>query len=251
MWRLGFPPQLESKGVFNLQLVLDRNDDRQDYQESHRAQQRHELDVLPPHLPLQPPTPHAKVTRSPSELISLVNQEVHPLTPLQQTLNVSRHDSPHIVNLPLRITNRIALSATRASVFHHQILQLAVEASGAIVGHVTVVGAFGELLEEALADLEEVAEGHATAEGGIGHDKESQAACAGLIWVFRGRLGDVVDLMLAMGVGELLRRRVLDLGEDEGGERRGLRGGGGGTFGENSGMMGNAGAFDVSDGIPS
>lgn len=33
-----------------------------------------------------------------------------------------------------------------------------------------------------------------------------------------GGLGDIVYLVLAMGVGELLWRGVLDLGEDEGSE---------------------------------
>lgn len=36
--------------------------------------------------------------------------------------------------------------------------------------------------------------------------------------MFRGRFGDIVDLVLAVSVGELLRVCVLDLGEDEGGE---------------------------------
>jgi len=34
--------------------------------------------------------------------------------------------------------------------------------------------------------------------------------------------GDVVDVVGAVGVGELLGRRVVDFGEDQGGERRGL-----------------------------
>lgn len=82
-----------------------------------------------------------------------------------------------------------------------------------------------ELGEEALADLKEEAKGHAPAEGGIGDDEEGQAAGAGAVRVVGGRLGDVVDLVLAVGVGELLRGGVLDLGEDKGGERGGLRGG--------------------------
>lgn len=34
--------------------------------------------------------------------------------------------------------------------------------------------------------------------------------------MFRWRFGDIVDLVLAVGVGELLRVCVFDLGEDEG-----------------------------------
>lgn len=58
--------------------------------------------------------------------------------------------------------------------------------------------------------------------------------------MLRGRLGDVVDVVGAVGVGELLRGRVLDLGEDEGGERRGLRRGRGGAFREDRGVVGYA-----------
>lgn len=36
--------------------------------------------------------------------------------------------------------------------------------------------------------------------------------------MFRWRFGDIVDLVLAVGVGEFLRVCVLDLGQDEGGE---------------------------------
>ena len=46
-----------------------------------------------------------------------------------------------------------------------------------------------------------------------------------------GSVGDVVDEVLVVGVGQLLRLGVVDLGEDEGGEGGGLGGGGGGVFG--------------------
>jgi len=60
--------------------------------------------------------------------------------------------------------------------------------------------------------------------------------------VFGGRVGDVVDVVLVVGVGEFLGFGVVDLGEDEGGEGGGLRGGGGGVFGEDGGAVGDAGA---------
>ncbi len=47
----------------------------------------------------------------------------------------------------------------------------------------------------------------------------------------RGGVGDVVDVVLVVGVGELLGLVVGDFGEDEGGEAGGLGGGGGGVFG--------------------
>jgi hypothetical protein len=46
-----------------------------------------------------------------------------------------------------------------------------------------------------------------------------------VVRVIGGGFGDVVDLVLAVGVGELLGARVLNLWEDEGGEGGGLGGG--------------------------
>lgn len=61
-----------------------------------------------------------------------------------------------------------------------------------------------------------------------------------------GTLGNIVDVVVAVSVGELLRGVVVDLGEDEGGERRGLGGGRGGAFGEDGGMVRYARAVFVS-----
>ncbi len=44
-------------------------------------------------------------------------------------------------------------------------------------------------------------------------------------------IGDVVDKILVVGVGEFLRGVVRKFGEDEGGQRGGVGGGGGGVFG--------------------
>lgn len=59
--------------------------------------------------------------------------------------------------------------------------------------------------------------------------------------VVGGRIGDVVNEVLGVGVGKFLGGAVLDFGEDEGGEGRGLGGGGGGVFGEDGGAVGDAG----------
>lgn len=47
-----------------------------------------------------------------------------------------------------------------------------------------------------------------------------------------GRFGDVVDVVVAVGVGEFLRGFVCNFGEDEGSEGGGLRGSRGGALGE-------------------
>lgn len=51
-----------------------------------------------------------------------------------------------------------------------------------------------------------------------------------------------MDVVGAVGVGELLGRRVVDFGEDQGGERGGLGLGRGEAFREDRGVVGYAGA---------
>lgn len=68
------------------------------------------------------------------------------------------------------------------------------------------------LLEEPLADFEEEAKGHAAAEGGIGDDEEGEAACGWMVGVVGWGIGDVMDLVLPVGIGEFLRTTVFNLG---------------------------------------
>lgn len=58
--------------------------------------------------------------------------------------------------------------------------------------------------------------------------------------MLRGRLGDVVDVVVAVRVGQLLWGVMVDLGEDERREGRGLRGGRGRAFREDGGVVGDA-----------
>lgn len=60
----------------------------------------------------------------------------------------------------------------------------------------------------------------------------------------RWGVGDVVDVVLVVGVGELLRLVVRNFGEDERGETGGCGGGGGGVFGKDGGAVGYAGTVD-------
>lgn len=93
-------------------------------------------------------------------------------------------------------------------------------------------------------DFDEVAEGDAAAEAARGDDQVGEAAGGGVFrgWVVRRAVGDVVDEVLVVGVGQLLRGAVVDFGEDEGGEGGGLGGGRGGVFREDGGAVGDAGA---------
>lgn len=54
-----------------------------------------------------------------------------------------------------------------------------------------------------------------------------------------------MDLVLAVGVRQLLGGLVFDFREDEGGKRGSLGGGGSGAFCENGGFVRNAGAGRV------
>lgn len=227
-----------------LRSTLQGKDERQDDQDHNHGEQAHQLDVLPPHPPLQIPSPHAELPRAAPQPIRLINQQIQPLPPLQQALNIPRHNPPDIVNLPLRRRDSIVLAPRRSPVVHHQPAQLRVEARSPVVGHFGELAGGGERLEEAPANLEEEAKGDAAAERGLGHDEEGEAAGGGVLGVLGRRLGDIVDVVVAVRVGELLWGVVADLGENERGEGRGLRGGRRGALGEDGGVVRDARAVE-------
>lgn len=216
-----------------LLLVLHRNHNRE-YDEHHdQREERHQLDVLPPHLPLQTAATDAELARAAAETIRLVDEQVDALAPLEQALDIARHDAPDIVNLALDVGDGVVFPAARGAVVDHELLELAIVAGGAVVGQLGVVCRLGgELLEEAAADLEEETKGDAAAQRGVGDNEEGEAAGGGVLWVVGGRFGDVVDVVRAVGVGQLLGGVVLDLGKDDGGEGGGLRYGRCGAFAE-------------------
>lgn len=145
--------------------VLDRNHYRDDDQEEDDDEQRHQLDVLPPHLAFEAATADPELARAAAQTVCLINKQINALSPLQQALNIACHNSTHIVHLALDIGNRIIAATARGAELDHQVLELGVEAAGAVIGHVCEVGGGDvELVEEALPDLEEEAEGHAPAE---------------------------------------------------------------------------------------
>ena len=95
---------------------------------------------------------------------------------------------------------------------------------------------------EALLDLDEEAKRHATAEVGFRDDHVSEVGRIERVGLAGGGagVGDVVDEILVVGVGELLRRVVGDLGQDDGGEAAGAGGGGDGVLGEDGVFVGDA-----------
>jgi len=93
------------------------------------------------------------------------------------------------------------------------------------------------LAEEALLDLDEEAEGDATSEVLFGDDEVGEARS------IAGRsgsgVGDVVDVVCAVGVGQLLGGRVINLWENQRGQGRCGRGGGSGVLGEDCVVVGD------------
>lgn len=144
--------------------VLDRNDNSHDDEKHHQRKQTHELDILPPHLALETPAAHPELSRAAPETVRLVHQQIQALAALEKTLNVLCHDASHVVNLAARVADGVVAATARGTIVHHEVLELRVERRRAVVGHVGEVAALGELLEEALADLEQEAKRHPTAE---------------------------------------------------------------------------------------
>lgn len=97
--------------------------------------------------------------------------------------------------------------------------------------------------KEALLDLDEEAKGYAAAEISFRDDEIGQARRRKGIGMVGGGscVGDVVDQVLVVGIGELLRGIVGDLGEDHGGEAASSRCCRDGMFGENGILVRDAG----------
>jgi len=165
--------------------------------------------------------------------IRFVHQQINPLPPLQHPLNILRHNPLHVINILLHIRNRILLPPLRSPIPNHQPLQLSIKTRRTICRHGCKIRTFRIIArEKLLLYFHQVAEGYAAAEAAGGDDEVGQAAGGGVGGgVVRGGVGDVVDVVLVVGVGELLGLVVGDFGEDEGGEAGGLGGGGGGVFG--------------------
>lgn len=175
--------------------------------------------------------------RRATQTIRLVNQQVNPLTPLQNLLNVLAHNIPHIVNFGLNILEGVILASLCGAVLDHQALEVGIETRSAVSRQRSKVG-IGVGGEEALLDFDEVAKGDAAAEVLLGDDEVGEARCRG--GGCRGGVGDVVDVVCAVGVGEFLGRRVVNLWQNERGERRGCRGGRGRVFGKDCVFVGDA-----------
>lgn len=186
-------------------------------EDTHQYEQRHQLDVLPPHLSPQSPAPDSEIMRIASQPIRLVDQQINPLTTLQQALDILAHYPPHIINLTLNIRNRILLSRLRRPIANHQLLQLGVKAASPIVRQTREVGAFRWVDGlEAFLDFDEESEGDASPERGVGDYEVGEAAGGvGGGGVLAGTVGDVVDEVGAVDVGQLSGGFVADFGEDD------------------------------------
>jgi hypothetical protein len=218
--------------------------------DNHQTQQHHQLDILPPHPPLQRPTPHPKVPRIVPQSPRLIHQHRHMLPSLQHPLNILRHNLPHPLDLALRRPQRIRLPRLRSALLDHQPLELAIEACAAVGRQVRKVGLLGRKGgEELLLEVAQEAEGDALAEVALGDDEEGQAAGGARRVVAAaevgGGFGHDVDEELGLVDCFVGAAAVGELGEDEGNEGGGVGGGAGGVLGEDGGVVGYACAAGV------
>ena len=149
------------------------------YKEDHNHnQQRHQLNVLPPHPPPQPSTPHPKLMRTPSQAIRLINQQINPLPSLKHSFDILSHYSAHILNLVLDVAYRVCFSRRSGAVLNHQLLQCGVEASRAIIWQAPEIGRVQwELLKESILDLDQESERNSAAGTARRDDEEGEASC--------------------------------------------------------------------------
>lgn len=161
----------------------------------HKHQKDHQLRILPPHPPPQTPTSHPELHSPCLQPCGFINQKVDPLTPLQHPLDILRHNPSRALNLPLRLLNNIfVFPALRKLV--HGAPKRRIELGAAIRGRVADGRCRVPGCEETL-NLEEVAEGDFTTEGGGRDDKEGEA-----LGNSRGGSGrDVVNIVGGVRVG--------------------------------------------------
>ena len=99
--------------------------------------------------------------------------------------------------------------------------------------------------EEAFLDLEKEAERDPTTDICVGNDEVGESASGGIAsGMVDYRIGYVVNEVLVVRVGELLGGVMLDLWEDQGGERGGARSSGSGVFSQDCAVVGDTCAVD-------
>jgi len=195
-----------------------------DQKDDDKRQQHHQLDVLPPHPPLECPRPDPKVARILAQPAGLVDQHTHVLASLQHALNVLRHDLSDALNLALSSPERILLTGLRTTLLDHHPLQRAIETRTSIRRQVVEIRASRlKLGKELLLEVCQEAKRYALAEVALSNDKESQAAsCRLVVGEVRGRFDEAVDEELGL-IDSLVGGFVVgDAWEDEGDERGGV-----------------------------
>jgi len=150
-----------------------------------------------------------------TQSVSLINQQVNPLSSFQNLLNVLAHDIPDVVDLGLDVLESVILASFCGSVFNHQFLEVCIEACSTVGGE---RGEFGILVlaQEALLDFDEEAEGDATSKVLFSDDEVGETRS--ISSRSGSGVGDVVDVVCAVGVGQLLGGRVINLWENQRGQ---------------------------------
>ena len=81
--------------------------------------------------------------RPSTQAVRLINQQIDPFSSFKHTLNVLRHNPPHIINFMLSIADCILLATLCRTISNHQFLKRAIEIGSSIWWQRGEVGRLG------------------------------------------------------------------------------------------------------------
>lgn len=103
--------------------------------------------------------------------IRFVNQQIDPLAPFKNPLDIFRHDALDRVNVLLHIGDGVGFAGLRGAVFNHEGFQGGVEVGSAIGRHCREVCPFRIVLgQESFLDFYQEPKRYAAADTGVGDD---------------------------------------------------------------------------------
>lgn len=141
------------------------------------------------------------------------------------------HNLPYILNLPLRLRNRILPPLRRSSILHQHLPQPSIKRRAPIRRQCLKVRPLRIILrEEPLLHLHQISKRHPLSDARPADNEECEV-CGCELGVVFGTERDVVDEVCLVREGELAGLVVLYFGKDDGGEVCDGGRGSGGVFG--------------------
>lgn len=103
--------------------------------------------------------------------IRLINQQINPLPPFKNPLDILRHDALDGVNVLLHIGDGVGFAGLRGAVFHHEGFEDGVEVGSAVGWHCREVCPFCIVLcQESFLDFYQKPKWYAAADTGVSDD---------------------------------------------------------------------------------